>query len=144
MSSLTWMSWLSASPAWMHGTKWCGQQQWLYCMLLQRQSSHPEDAVEGNQQQCPQNWEAIKEKAEELAYNDLWSDSNATVMGVDGLQGPALYLHDEAANSPPHTPRSTALCMLGLSMDHMPVLDVAVASRCAIEVHVNEAELDNL
>ena len=25
-------------PPWTHGTKWCGQPQQLYCMLLQRQS----------------------------------------------------------------------------------------------------------
>ena len=34
--------------------------------------------------------------------------------------------------------------MLGLLMDHMPLLEAAVTSGDAIEVHVNEAELDNL
>ena len=36
------------------------------------------------------------EEAEGLAYDDLWSDSDAMVTEVDGSQGPALSLHDEA------------------------------------------------
>ena len=105
----------------------------------------PEDAVERNQWWRPWNWEAIMEEAEGLAYDDLWSDSDATVMGVDGSQGPALSLHDEATDSPPHTPRSSAPCMLGSPMDHMLLLEAAVAGRDAVEVHVNEEEeLNNL
>ena len=100
-----------------------------------------EDAAEGNRWW---NWEAIMEEAEGLAYDDLWSDSDAMVMGVDGLQGPALSLRDKAANSPAHTLRRVALHMLGLPMDHMLLLEVAVTSGDTIEVHVNEAELDNL
>ena len=72
------------------------------------------------------------EEAEGLAYDDPQSDSDATVMGVDGPQGPALSLHDEAANCPPHTPRRVALHMLGSPMDHMPPLEAAIASREAI------------
>ena len=84
------------------------------------------------------------EEAEGLAYDDPQSDFNATVMGADGLQGPALSLHDEATNSPPHTPRHAAQHMPWLPMDHMLLLEVAVTSRDTIEVHVDEAELDNL
>ena len=31
-------NWLSASPSWKHGTKWCGQPWWLSHAHLQRQS----------------------------------------------------------------------------------------------------------
>ena len=94
----------------------------------------PEDAVERNRRQCPWNWEAIMEEAEGLAYDDPRSDSDAMVMGTDGLQGPELSLHDEATDSPPHTPRSLALHMPGLPIDHMPPLEVQslveMQSRC--------------
>ena len=84
------------------------------------------------------------EEAEGLAYDDPQSDSNAMVMGVDGSQGPALSLHDESTNSPPHTPRSVAPHMPGSPMDHMLLLEAAVTSGDVIKVHVNEAERDNL
>ena len=84
------------------------------------------------------------EGLEGLVYDDLWSDSDAMVTGLDGPQGPALSLHDEAANPPPHTLRHAAPHMLGSLMDHMPPLEAAIASRDAIEVHVDEAKLDNL
>ena len=42
-----------------------------------------EEEAKPNRWQCPQNWEAIMEEAEGLAYDDLRSDSDATVMGVD-------------------------------------------------------------
>ena len=84
------------------------------------------------------------EGSEGLAYDDPQSDSNATVMGADGLPGPALSLHDEAANPPPHIPRHVAPCMPGSPMDHMPLLEAAIAGEDAIEVHVDKAELDNL
>ena len=61
-----------------------------------------EDAAERNRWWHPRNWVAIMEEAEGLAYDDPWSDSDATVMGADGSQGPALSLHNEATNSPPH------------------------------------------
>ena len=66
----------------------------------------PEDAAERNRWWQPWNWEAIMEEAEGLAYDDLWSDSDTTVMGVNGLQGPALSLHDEA----PELPRDCQWC----------------------------------
>ena len=103
-----------------------------------------EEEAEPNRWQCLQDWEAIMEGSEGLAYDDPWSDSNATVMGVDGLQGPALSLYDKVANPPPHTLRHAALSMLGLPMDHMPPLEAAITHRDAVEVHVDEAELDNL
>ena len=81
------------------------------------------------------------EGSEGLAYDDPQSDSDATVMGVDGLQGPALSLWDEATNPPPHTPRRMALSMPELLMDHMPPLEVAISSKDAVEVHVDKAKL---
>ena len=54
------------------------------------------------------NWEATMEEAKGLAYDDPQSDSDATIMGVSGSQGPELSLHDEPADSPPSTPRSSA------------------------------------
>ena len=84
------------------------------------------------------------QEAKGLAYDDQQSDSDAMVMGADGLQGPALSICDEAANPPPHTLRHTALHMLGSPIDHMLPLEAAIAGRDAIEVHVDEAELHNL
>ena len=66
------------------------------------------------------------------------------VMGADGPQWPALSLHGKATEPPPHTPRCVAPSMPGLPMDHMPPLEAAIAGGDAIEVHVDEAELDNL
>ena len=84
------------------------------------------------------------EGSEGLAYDDPQSDSNAMVMGADSPQGPTLSLHDEAANPSPHTPRLVAPHMPGLPMDHMLPLEVAITGGDAVEVHVDEAELDNL
>ena len=63
----------------------------------------PEEEVEPNRQQCPQDWEAIMQGAEGLAYDDPRSDSDAMVMEADGPQGPALSLCDKANNPPPPT-----------------------------------------
>ena len=103
-----------------------------------------EDAAERNRWWWSWNWEAIMEEAEGLAYNDPWSDSNATVTGVDGSQGPGLSLCDEATSSPPNTLRSSAPCTPGSPMVHMPLLETTVASGDAVMVHINEEELDNL
>ena len=84
------------------------------------------------------------EEAKGLAYDDPWSDSNATIMGVDGSQGPELSLHDELAGSPPNTPRSLAPRSLGSPMEHMLPLEPAVASVDTVEVHIDEEELNNL
>ena len=75
------------------------------------------------------------EGLEGLAYDNPWSDSNAMVMGADCPWGPALS---------PHTPRCAAPHMPGLPMDHLPPLEVAITGRDAMEVHVDESELDNL
>ena len=84
------------------------------------------------------------EEAKGLAYDDPQSDSNATVTGADGSQGPELSLCDEATNSPPHTLRSLALCMPGSPMEHMPPLEAAVTGVDAVEVHIDKEELNNL
>ena len=84
------------------------------------------------------------EEAEGLAYDDPRSHSNATVMEADSLQGPELSLHHGTADSLPNTSRSSALHTLGLPMEHMPPLEVTVAGRDAVKVHINEEELNNL
>ena len=71
-------------------------------------------------------------------------DSDAMVMGEDNLHGPALSLCDEATKPLPHTLRCVAPHMPGSPIDHMPPVEAAITSRDAIEVHVDEAELDNL
>ena len=81
-----------------------------------RGQTDPEDAAEQNQWWHPRNWEAIIEEAEGLAYDDPRSD----------------------------TPRREAPCMSGSPMDHMLLLEAAVAGGDAIEVHVDKAELDKL
>ena len=106
--------------------------------------TNPGDAVERDWWQHPQNWEAIMEEAEGLAYDDPRSDSNAKVMGADGSQGSGLSLHDEAANSPPNNPRNSALHMPGSPMEHMPPLETTVTGRDTVKVHVDEEELNNL
>ena len=76
------------------------------------------------------------EETEGLAYDDPWSDSNAMVMGADGSQGPA--------DSPPNTSRSLALHWPGLPMEHMLPLEPAVTGMDAVEVHIDEEELNDL
>ena len=94
-----------------------------------------EDEVEPNRWWHPQDWEAVMEGSEGLVYDDPQLDSNTMVMEVDGPQRPALL---------PHTPRHAAPHMLGLPIEHIPPLEVAITHRDAVEVHVDEAELDNL
>ena len=57
------------------------------------------------------------------------------VMGADSPQGPALS---------PQTPRCVAPSIPGLPMEQMTPLEAAIARRDAVEVHVDEVELDNL
>ena len=71
------------------------------------------------------------EGSEGLAYDDLWSDSNAMVMGVDCPWGPVLL---------PCTPSHATLHMLGSPMDQLPPMEVEIA----LELHMTESELDNL
>ena len=68
----------------------------------------PEEEAEPNRRWHPRDWEAIMEGAEGLAYDDLRSDTDATVTGADGPQGPVLSLHDKATNPPPHSLRHAA------------------------------------
>ena len=98
----------------------------------------PGDEVETNQCRHPRNWEAIMEEVEGLAFDDPHSDSDATVMGVDGLQGPELSSCDEPADSPPNTLRSLAPCSPGLPL--VPT----VAGVDTVEVHVTKEELDDV
>ena len=84
------------------------------------------------------------EELEGLAYDDPCSDSDAIIMGVDGPQGPQLSLHDEPVDSPPNTPRVSASRSLGLPMEHMLLLVPAIAGVETVEVHVTEAELDDI
>ena len=103
-----------------------------------------EEEVEPNRWRCLRDWEAIMEGLEGLTYDDPQSDSNAMVTGADGLQGPALSLCGKATNPLPHTLRHAAPSMPGSLMDHMLPLEAAIAGGDAVEVHVDEAELDNL
>ena len=94
-----------------------------------------EEEVEPNRWWRLRDWEAVMEGSEGLAYDDLQSDSNAMVMGVDCPWGPALS---------PHTPRHVASHMPGLPMDHLPPLEAAIVSADAMVVHVEESKLDNI
>ena len=84
------------------------------------------------------------EEAKGLAYDDPWSDSDATVMGVDGPQGSELSLCDEPTDSPPNTPMSLAPPSPGSPMEHMLPLEPTVTSVDAVEVHIDEEELNDL
>ena len=90
-----------------------------------------EEEAEPNRRWCSWDWEAVIEGLGGLAYDDPWSDSNATVTGVDCLWGPALS---------PYTPSHATPCMLGSPMDRLPPMEVAIA----MEVHMNESKLDDL
>ena len=84
------------------------------------------------------------EEAEGLAYDDPRSDSDATGMGADGSQGPELSFCGKATDSPPNTLRSLAPCMPGSSMEHMLPLEATVTGGDAVEVQINEEELNNI
>ena len=109
-----------------------------------RGQTNPGDAVERDQWWHPQNWKAMMEEAEGLAYDDPRSDSDAMVIGADGLQGPELSLHDKATDSPPNTPRSLAPHMPGSPMEHMPPQEAAVTGGDVVKVHIDEKKLNNL
>ena len=79
-----------------------------------------------------------------VAYSDPHSDSDATIMGADGLQGPQLSSPDKPADSPPNTPWGLAPHSPGSPKEHMPLLMPAVAGVDMVEVHVTEVELDGL
>ena len=90
-----------------------------------------EEEVEPNRQWCSQDWEAAMEGSERLAYDEPWSDSDATVVGVDCPQGPVLS---------PRTPSHATPRMPGSPMDQLPPMEVAIT----VEVHVTKSELDDL
>ena len=90
-----------------------------------------EEVAEPNRWQHLQDWEAVMEGSEGLAYDYPQSDSDATVMGADCPWGPALSPHT-LSHVTPHT--------LGSPMDQLLPMEVAITT----EVHVNESELDDL
>ena len=104
----------------------------------------PEDAAERDKWWCPQNWEAEVEKAKGLAYDDPRSDFDATIMGVDCSQGPELSSCDKPAGFLSNTLRSSALCLPGSPMEHMPLLEPAVTGGDTVKVHIDEEELNDL
>ena len=74
-----------------------------------------EEERKPNRWQHSWDWEAVMGKEERLAYDDPQSDSDATVMGVDG-----------------HSPRCLTLHVPGSPME------------AAVEVHMRESELEDL
>ena len=84
------------------------------------------------------------EESKGLAYDDPRSNSDPTIMGADGLQGPQLSSHDEPGDSLPNTLRGLAPHLLGSPMEHMPPLMPAITGVDTVEVHVTEVELDDL
>ena len=101
-----------------------------------------------NQCWCSQNWEAIIEESEGLAYDDPCSSSDATIMGVDSPPGPQLSSRDESANSPPNTLRGLAPHSPGPPMEQMqllvPKVTMPASGMDTVEVHILQAELDDL
>ena len=90
-----------------------------------------EEEAEPNRRWRSQDWEAVMEGSEGLAYDDPRSDSDATVTGADCPWGPVLL---------PHTPSHATQHTPGSPMDRMPPMEAAIA----MEVHVNESKLDDL
>ena len=84
------------------------------------------------------------EESEWLAYDNPCSGSNATVMGADSPSGPQLSLHDRSADSPPNTLRDSAPHLLGSPMEQMLLLVPAVTAVDTVQVHVPQADLDDL
>ena len=86
------------------------------------------EGVEPDRQRRSQDWEAVMEGSQGLAYDDPWSDSGAMMMGVDCPWG--------TTSSPPTWSPAT-LHMPGSPMDQLPPME-------AMEVHVDESELEDL
>ena len=87
-----------------------------------------EEGVEPNRWRRSLDWKAVMEGLQGLAYDNPWSDLDATVMGADCPRGPV---------SSPHTWSPVTLRMPGSLMDQLPPME-------AMEVHVNESELEDL
>ena len=98
--------------------------------------------------QCSQNWESVMEESEELAYDDPYSSSDATVMVADSLLVPPLSSCEESGNSPPTTARGPAPLTQGLPMEQMlplvPAVTTPASGADTVEVHIPQSELDNL
>ena len=90
--------------------------------------------------QHSQNWESIMEESAELAYDDPYSSSDTTVMGVDSPSVPPLSSPDESEGSLPTRLRGSAPCSPGSPMEEMRSLVPAVATPASgvdtVEVHV--------
>ena len=87
-----------------------------------------EEGVEQDRQQRSWDWESITEGSQGLAYDALWSDSDAMMMGADCSWG-TVSLPPTQGPVTPHMP--------GSPMDRLPPME-------AMEVHVNEEELEDL
>ena len=86
------------------------------------------EGVEPDRRRCSRDWESVMEGSQGLAYDDPWSDSDAMMMGAECLWGTV----SSPPTQGPATPR-----MPGSPMDQLPLME-------AVEVHVNEAELEDL
>ena len=95
-----------------------------------RQTNLKEEA-EPNRWWHLQDWEAVMEGSEGLAYDDPWSDSDAMVMGADCPWGLASSSHTQS-HVTPHMP--------GSPMDRLLPMEAAIT----VEVHINESELEDL
>ena len=68
-----------------------------------------EEKWEPDRWRCSWDWEAVMGETGRLAYDDPWSDSDATVMGVDGHSPRCLTPHllaspmEAESNEPPST-----------------------------------------
>ena len=118
---------------------------------VDRQTSPGDEAERNactNRHQCSQNWEAIMEESEGLAYDDPHSSSDATIMGADSPPRPQLSSCDESANSLPNTLRGLAPHSVELPMEQMlplvPKVTMPASGMDTVEVHVPQAELDGL
>ena len=99
-----------------------------------------------NCRQRSQNWESIMEESEELAYDDLCSSSDTTVMRWTARR--CLHcLHVKSGNSLATTVKGPAPHAQGSPMEQMPPLVPAVAMLASgadtVEVHIPQSELDN-
>ena len=83
-----------------------------------------------------------------LAYNDLCSSSDATIMGADSPSVPPLSSHDESGGSPPTRLRGSTPHSLGSPMEEMlplvPAVTMPASGADTVEVHVPQSEFDNL
>ena len=86
------------------------------------------EGVEPDRWRHSRDWESVMEGLQGLAYDDPRSDSNAMKTGADCPRGTTSMPPTQG----PVTPR-----MPGSPMDQLPPME-------AVEVHVNEAELEDL